>query len=186
MAIDSDEVRVAPFGNVYVGPIGTTLPTTATMSLNASLKAVGYVTEDGVELSPNVDLNDIMMWQSTAPVKTVLDTVGFEIKFEMGQVDIVTWELFFFNETFSNNFGQSKMTISTSPSSQEKCLVVEWLDDNDDQTRLVIPRASLADRDSITLKRSEAIVTGITFKALDNSGVLAYVYSENPDLVPST
>lgn len=186
MTIDSEEVRLAPFGNIYVAPIGTTLPTTATMDLNASFDAVGYVDEDGVSLSPGVELTDIMMWQSAVPVKTTVDTVNFEIQFNMGQVNITTWELFFFNEVFVNSFGHGKMTIGSSPPNQEKCVIVEWLDDEDDQTRLVFPRAVLADRESLQLVRNNAQLTGVTFRALDSSGTLAYLYSENPDLVPST
>lgn len=184
--IDSDEVRVAPFGNVYVAPPGTTLPSTATQSLNAAFEAVGYVDEDGVELSPNVSLEDIMAWQSKIAVKTVLDTVEFEVKFNMLQTNVVAWELFFFNETFSNNFGEGKLTLSSNPPSQEKALIVEWEDDEGDQTRIVLPRAVLSDRESIKLDRKSATMTGVTFKVLDNSGTIGYVYSENPDLTPST
>ena len=186
MPIDADEVRLAPFGNVYVAPLATTLPTTATMALNAAFDSVGYIDEDGVSLSPGVDLTDIMMWQSAVPVKTTLDTLTFEIQFNMGQVNATTWELFFFNEVFTNVFGQASMEISSNPPSQEKAVIVEWLDDESDQTRLVIPRAVLADRESLQLVRNNAQLTGVTFRALDNSGVLAYIYSENPDLTPAT
>ena len=186
MTIDSDEVRLAPFGNIYVAPVGTTLPTTATMALNASFEAVGYVDEDGVSLTPGVELTDIMMWQSAVPVKTSLDTVSFEVKFNMGQVNIVTWGLYFFNGDWENNFSQAALTISSNPGTQEVALIVEWEDDLEDQTRLVIPRAVLADRESLQLVRNNAQLTGVTLRALDSSGTLAYVYSENADLVPST
>lgn|SRR5678809_5723 len=186
MTIDSDEVRLAPFGNVYVAPVGTTLPTTATMALNASFEAVGYVSEDGVSLTPGVELTDIMMWQSAVPVKTTLDTVSFELQFSMGQVNMTTWGLYFFNGDFENNFSQAKLVISSNPGTQEVAVVVEWEDDEEDQTRLVLPRAVLTDREALQLVRNKAQLTGITLRALDNDGTLAYVYSENVDLTPST
>jgi len=156
------------------------------MALNASFDAVGYVDEDGVSISPNVELSDIMMWQSAVPVKTTLDTVSLEIQFNMGQVNITTWELFFFAETFVNSMSHGKLTLTSSPGSQEKALIIEWEDDEEDQTRLVIPRAVLTDRESLQLVRNNAQLTGVTFKALDSSGTLAYIYSENPDLTPAT
>lgn len=186
MAIDQTEVRLAPFGNVYVAPTGTVLPTNATMALNAAFVSLGYIDEDGVTISPNVELTDIMMWQSATPVKTTLDTVTFEVQFNMGQVNKDTWSLFFFVANWANNFGQAKLIVPTNPGSQEKSLIVAWNDDLGDDVRLVIPTAVLAEREALQLTRSTAQITGVTFRALDSNGTLAYVYSDNPDLVPSS
>lgn len=186
MPIDQTEVRLAPFGNVHVAPIGTVLPTNATMALNAAFKSLGYIDEDGVSLTPGVELTDIMMWQSAVPVKTTLDTATFEIQFNMGQVNTVTWGLYFFNGSFTNNFGQGKLVIPSNPGSQEKALIVEWDDDLGDSVRLVLPTSVLADREALQLVRNGAQLTGVTFRALDTSGTFAYVYSDNPDLVPSS
>lgn len=186
MPIDQTEVRLAPFGNVYVAPIGTALPTNATMALNAAFKSLGYIDEDGVSLTPGVELTDIMMWQSAVPVKTTLDTVTFEVQFNMGQVNTTTWGLYFFNTTWVNNFGQGKLTVPSSPGTQEKALIIEWDDDLGDTVRLVLPTAVLADREALQLVRNGAQLTGVTFRALDNSGNLAFVYSDNPDLVPAS
>lgn len=186
MPIDSTEVRLAPTGKVKVAPTGTVLPTNATMATNASFKDLGYVDEDGVSLTPGVELTDIAMWQSAVPVKTTLDTVTFEVQFNMGQVNQDTWSLYFFVAGWTNNFGQAKLIVPTNPGSQEKSLIIEWTDDLGDDTRLVIPTAVLTDREALQLTRSTAQLTGITFRALDTSGVLAYVYSDNPDLVPSS
>lgn len=184
--IDADEVRLAPRGNVYLADTGTALPTTATMALNASFKSVGYVSEEGINLGPKVKLDDIMAWQATSAIKQALDTVDLTLKFSMIQVNSTTWGFYFFNETFVNNFGEAKLTITSSPPSQEVSLILEWIDDEEDQSRLVVPRASLSDRDNLVLNRKKEQATGVTIKCLDNSGVLAYLYSENPDLVPST
>ncbi len=186
MAQDSTEVRLAPNGNVYVGATGSTLPTNATVALDNDFELLGYLDEDGCSLTPGVELTDIMAWQSAVPVKTTLDTVNFEVQFNMLQVNQETWGLYFFNNTFENNFGQSKMTMPSSPGSQEKALVIEWEDDLADVCRLVIPTAVLTDREALQLTRSGAQITGVTFRALDTSGTLAYLYSDNPDLVPSS
>lgn len=184
--IDADEVRLAPFGNIYLAAIGTALPTTATIGLNASFKAVGYVSEDGVSITPKVSLADIMAWQARPAIKQALDTIDLSLKFSMIQVNLVTWGFYFMNESFTNNFGQAKLIIQSNPPSQEVAVVLEWTDDEEDQTRLVIPRASLTERDALVLSKKKEQATGVTLKCLDNSGVLAYVYSENPSLAPST
>jgi hypothetical protein len=184
MAIDANEVQLAPFGNIYVAPVGTTLPTSATGPLNAAFTSLGYVDEDGVQITPEVELTDIMMWQSALPVKTTLDTVSLEIQMNFGQVNYATWGLYFFNQDFEENAGEAKLTMPSNPGSQEKALIVEWEDDDVDQSRLVIPRAVLADRETLALVRNEATLAGVTFRVLDDSGNFGYVYSENTDLIP--
>lgn len=186
MAIDSSEVRLAPFGNVYVAPVGSTLPTNATMALDNAFETLGYLDEDGVSLTPGVELTDIMAWQSALPVKTTLDTITFEVQFNMLQVNKLTWGLYFFVTEWENNFGQAKLEVPSNPGSQEKALIIEWEDDLDDQCRLVLPTAVLTDREELQLVRNNAQITGVTFRALDTSGTIAYIYSENPDLVPAS
>lgn len=43
MALDSDNVRVATTGAVYVAPTGTTAPTDSDGTLNAAFVDLGYV-----------------------------------------------------------------------------------------------------------------------------------------------
>ncbi len=186
MANDSDNVRLAPNGSVYAAPTGTTLPTTATMALNVAFKDMGYISEDGVSLTPNVEFTDIMAWQAAVPVKTSLDTASFEIQFNMLEVNLNTFQLYFFNVTATNNFGQGKFLIPSNPGSQERAVIVDWTDDTGDKNRLILPKAVLADRENIQLVRNEAVMTGVTFRALDSNGTFAILYSSNPDLVPTT
>lgn len=182
--ISSDEVRLAPFGNVYVGPVGTPLPTGAIDTLNTAFNAVGYVDESGVSISPKITLADIMAWQSATAVKQALDTTAFELKFNMIQVNKVTWSLYFLNETFTKVGSEGHLTLKSRPPSQEMTVVVEWLDDLEDQTRIVVPRACLGDRDNLVLDKKKEMVMGMNIRCLDHNGDLAYVFSENPSLVP--
>jgi len=186
MANDSDNVRLAPNGSVYVAPTGTTLPNTATIALNVAFKDLGYIDEDGVSLTPGVEFTDIMAWQSAVPVKTSLDSASFEVQFNMIEVKLDTFQLYFFNTTAVNNFGQGKITMSSNPGTQEKAVVVDWTDDTGDKNRLVLPKAIIADRENLQLVRNQAVATGITLRALDSAGNYAFLYSTNPDLVPST
>lgn len=186
MSNDASEVRLAPDGQVYVAPKGTTLPTTATMSLNAAFKELGYLDESGVVINPDLKLSDIMSWQSALAIKTTLDTVKFEVKFKMMQVNTVTWGLYFFNTSWANSFGQGKLTIPSNPGSQERALIVDWQDSEGDKSRLVLPTAILTKREDLKLVRKDSQLAGVTFGVLDTNGTLGYIYSDNPDLVPSS
>lgn len=186
MALDTTEVRLAPSGHIYTAVVGTTLPTTATMSLNAAFKELGYADEDGVSITPGVEVTDIAAWQAATPVKTSLDSISLEISFNLLQANQDTWALYFFNTAWANNFGQGKVTVSSNPGTQEKALIIEWDDDLADTSRLVVPRAFIADREALQLVRNDVEKVGLTFRVLDNSGTFFYVYSENADLVPSS
>ncbi len=186
MPIDSTEVHLAPNGSVNVGPVGTALPANSTVALNAAYKNLGYVDEDGVSITPGVEVTEIAAWQSAVPVKTTLDTVTLEVSFNLLQINQDAWSLYFFVGTWTNSFGQAKMTVPSSPGNQEKTLIIDWEDENTDNYRLVIPRAFLADREALQLVRNNAQLVGLTFKAMDNNGVFCYVHSENADLIPGS
>jgi hypothetical protein len=156
------------------------------MTINAGFKELGYIDEQGVTISPDVNLKDLMMWQSAMPVKTALDSVKFSIKFNLGQTNYDTWGLYFFNTTVVNSFGAASLTIPSNPPSQERALIVEWEDDEDDVSRLVLPTTVIDKRDSLKLVRKDAQILGIEMRALDTSGVLAYLYSDNSALLPAS
>ena len=48
MALDSDNVRVAVTGAVYVAPTGTAAPNYSDDALNVAFQDLGYVSADGI------------------------------------------------------------------------------------------------------------------------------------------
>lgn len=185
-AQDSTEVRLAPFGDVFIGPLGTPLPTSPTAALDVGFIQVGLVSPDGVSLTPSVNTTDINAWQKLVPVKTTLTGIGLTVKFNMIQVNQETTSEYFFGNTWVNLSGAGKLDFSSSPSLQERSLVVQWEDDEANNNRFVFGRGTFTDRDAFTLVRSAATALGITFECLDNAGSLGYLLSNDPDLIPAT
>jgi hypothetical protein len=187
MAFVSQDVRLAPTGTVKYAPEGTALPTDINDALNASFKDVGYITEDGVSLTPSEDWNDIRAWQSVVPVKKALQEATFELQFAMEQVNVPTTELFFNSTWTSVAGGGSRLDLKSNPPQSIKALILDWEDDETDLYRLVIPRAQLTDREAVQLQRSEATVYGVTVSALEyTGGIFAYLLTDNPDLYPGS
>ena len=57
MAVDAKKIFIglpdqATTGAILTAPVGTALPTSAVDTLNVAFKDSGYVTEDGVNVSP--------------------------------------------------------------------------------------------------------------------------------------
>lgn len=183
IANTSTEVWTAPNGDIYLGPLTATAPTSASSALTLSAAQythLGYASEDGVSITPSTDTNDIMAWQSIAPVKTVLTSAGLEISFTLLQTNEASVEAFFlFNTLVPVGSGAgTSMTISTTPPSQERSLIIDWQTDAGEKSRLYFPRAMCTERQELQLQRSEAFAYGLTFVALDSNGTLAKFFSE--------
>ena len=71
MALVADNVRVAVTGGVYVGAIGTATPANATAPVDAKLKDLGYISEDGVTQSIDSDTSEIKAWQNGDVVRVI-------------------------------------------------------------------------------------------------------------------
>lgn len=186
---DSTEVRLAPAGRVFIAPSGTVLPTnvtTAMTTVSPLYKELGYLSEDGVALTPNLDSSGVKAWQSAVDVKTTVTGVGLQAKFTMIQITQETTAEYFFGSAWINSGGVGKLIISSTPSLAERVMVVEWNDDADNTNRLVCGRGFLTDRDAMNLQRTEATALGVTFQCLDNAGTLAFVLSNDPDLIPAS
>lgn len=186
MAFDAGQVRTAPSGHVYVGQLGTPEPDDITTALDAALKELGYCTPDGVSITPNVETEDIMVWQSLSPVLSPITGMTFEISFTLAQLNQDGLSLFFTGSTWANDGGVGRLNIDSNPGTQERLLVIEWTDNVGDDYRLVVPRAQMTNREALALTRGDSINQGITFKALDDDGLSAYLLTNNADLVPAT
>lgn len=182
MALNSGEIRLAPFGHVYVAPVGTVAPSTVTDPFGAGWRELGYLSEDGVGVTPSTDVQDIKAWQSLTIVKQSLTGVNLELKFNMIQVNQATSSLFFYGEDWSAAAGLATLNLTSNPSLDERALAVEWTDDAGSTNRLIVGRGLVTDRDDLNLNRAGATAFGVTFKALDSNGVMATLLSNDPNL----
>lgn len=183
MSLLSGEVRLAPFGHVYVAEVGAAIPADVDAAFGAEWTELGYVSEDGVSFTPSVDINDINAWQSKVPVKRSLTGIDFDIKFTLLQTTQKASSLFFFGEDWAVTGSNSKLTVTSNPTLDERALAVEYTDDEGNLNRIILPRALVTDREDLTLNRSDAVQWGLTFKALDLDGTVIVVDSNNPDLL---
>ena len=71
MPQDTDEILVAAQGNIYIAPVGTSLPATEVATLNGSFIDLGYTTEEGTSLTYGQTTEDIGAWQSPDPVRRI-------------------------------------------------------------------------------------------------------------------
>ena len=72
MAFDANEIVVAPFGHVWIAPVGTAVPTDigdVPDSIDSDWVDLGYLNEDGIQATFGLETIDIRAWQAETPVR---------------------------------------------------------------------------------------------------------------------
>lgn len=186
MATDPDQLVVASYGEIYIADTGTTLPTSPTAALNAGFTSLGYVTEDGVTLSVEPEIEEFMAWQSRQAVRRELTGQSITVSFELEQ-----WN----TENLLLAFGGGQVTQPSAgvfkyefpddeDALQEKAIVVEWKDGQRDW-RFVASRGNVTEAVETSLNRSNLAVLPITFQVLDaeSGGAPAYILTDDSAFV---
>lgn len=167
MALDSDNVRVALTGAVYVAPLGTTLPTTVSAALDAAFADLGYLSDDGVELTPDNNVDEIKAWQNADVVRRVL-TRAWSAKFTAIESNEATIELYFGSSVTTDGSG-SALTVA-APSSDKQAFVIDVVD-GDELIRYVVPVGDLSDLGAIAHKNADPVAYEITIGIYRVGGV---------------
>jgi hypothetical protein len=166
---DSDEIRVASGGQIYIAPVGTTLPTTPTGSLAAAFVGLGYCSEDGVKLSVTPEIGEIKSWQSRQATRRDLTAQEVMAGFELQQWNEDTVPFAFGGGAVTQLGGAAGYRYDLpleGDALAEKAMVIEWVDGSITQ-RWVIPRGNVVDGVETQGKRGEASLLPIGFKGLE-------------------
>lgn len=181
MAIDSDQILVAGGGKVLLAPVGSTAPTDTTTAWDGAFKDLGYTTEDGVVLSPNLSVTDIEAWQSFEPVRRIVTGRGMTISFTLLQMTREALLMAFNGGSFTGT-----TTVTYTPGSAgsiyERMLGVEAVD-GDKIVRLVIPRVEISDVGDIAFTKTGATEIPLTLAMLGSSGGSAFTIIADGDAI---
>ncbi|MFI2909458.1 hypothetical protein ACG2OD_14575 [Streptomyces sp. PDY-4] len=196
MANDPKKIRFAPNGALFVAPAteGLVVPTDLGTADTppAGYKALGYVDEGGVTLTPAIETQPVNAWQSATAVLYNVTSASFSVKATLQETNEVTTELFWgaeWVEIMDNaepavGTGVFKLDLASTPELKEISLVVDW-NQGAVRNRVVIPRSMISDRGAIQLSRTENGKFELTIEALDSAGKLGYVLT-NDDIVDTT
>ncbi|MFJ8041211.1 hypothetical protein ACIRBX_11965 [Kitasatospora sp. NPDC096147] len=191
----ASQIRFAPGGGLFLAPApsgrpgGTTLPIEVGDGQTApsGYKALGYVDEGGVTITPSIETDPVGAWQSATPVMYVVKSASFQVKATLLESNKITTEAFYgatWKPVLDNTnkpTGTYRLDLASSPTLDEISLVVDW-SEKGILNRCVIPRAMISERGGITLQRVESQKYELTISALDFAGGLGYVLSTDPAL----
>jgi hypothetical protein len=184
---NAEKIRFAPDGMLYIAPTGggLVLPTDVGdgVTAPAGYKALGYVSENGVTLTPTITTTPLPAWQSAAPVLYNVDAAAFQLQATLLEASKLVTETFF-GTTWSEVMedvggtptptGEYRLDLSSLPDLAEFSLVCDW-NYKGNLWRAVIERAMVAERGAITLQRTQSQQFELTIDAMDASGSLGYI-----------
>lgn len=184
---NADSIRFAPDGMLYIAPTGggLVLPTDVGdgQTAPAGYKALGYVSEAGVTLTPTITTTPLPAWQSAAPVLYNVDSAAFQLQATLLEASKLVTETFFgttWEEVVEDvagtptPTGEYRLNLSSLPDLAEFSLVCDW-NYKGHLWRAVISRAMVSERGAITLQRTQSQQFELTIDAMDANSSLGYI-----------
>lgn len=173
MASDASKVRVGVSGAIYKGALGATAPT-GTSGTPAGFTDMGYVSEDGVEVTipGSGDSTPIKAWQEGTTVRTVRspseDNPSWHFTLLETSIDVV--ELYFGVEvTSSASEGNFKYAVADR---DPQAFVIDVVD-GAELIRDYLPRGVVTEVGAQTFSNGEPIGYEVTIEADYDAGLAA-------------
>lgn len=146
---------------VYVAPKGTTGPTALTAP-DVAYKDLGWLSEDGTDVTRESSSTDHTAWQGGTIVRSKVSGVKDTIKVVCLEETAVALDLYYPGMTAATATGVTTITVPGGSKSNEKALVVDFIDDTVTK-RYVIPRAEVTSVGTISHKNTDMTMYEFTF-----------------------
>lgn len=164
-------------GALYHAPLETTLPTDATTALNEAFIGLGYISEDGVSQSEEIESENIKAWggdivltpqtgKTFTYTTTLIEALNPEVqKVVHGSANV------------SGDLTNGLVVKGNATELPSECYVIETIMRNDVLKRTVIPNGKITSLGEVLLKDSEAVGYEVTITASpDSKGNSYYDY----------
>lgn len=180
MADDAKKVTVGKpkvGGSVYRAPIGTTLPTDATTALNEAFQCLGYVSEDGLTNTTELETENIKEWggSSVLIVETSKDDQWSMTLIEAMNIEVL--KLVYGDANVTGTLADGLAIKANSTPQAPASYVFEMIYNDSAVKRVVLPNAYVTEVGDITYVANEAVGYKTTLTATaDALGNTHYEY----------
>lgn len=166
--MNDDAVRVGVTGNVYLAPVGTTLPTDVTTALPAAWDSVGHISEDALTESLEITTEKLRSWQRPVGIRTLTTEVNWTFQFQMLETSPLNLELYYGGAESTVSGGVATTAIKAWPQGVQKACVIE-IEDGDVITRFAIPKVEVGERGEVNHVNTEGTMYDVTLNVLGTS-----------------
>lgn len=95
MALDASNAAVAVSGEVFVGDLDAEIPTGVNFDpLANGYLGLGYLSEDGFEITPETSSENLVGWQNAAVLRTIITEASITATFTMVEIKPETVETY--------------------------------------------------------------------------------------------
>lgn len=164
MAVNSAAARI--FGSdkdaVYIGDLGATMPT-GLANPGAAFTDAGWLSDDGITLSPDDSVDKIRGFQGGGVVRTVMKESGKSFKFTCLESTALTLGLQHNITKSTTTSGVATITATAASKIENRAFIIDLFDADDSsiQYRYLIPNGEIGERADVSFTHSE--VTGYEF-----------------------
>lgn len=186
MAKNAAQITLGADGSIYAAPPGTAEPADITTALSASWVDLGFVSEDGAEMTASMSMEEIRVWQSVYPVRRVVTERDFTLGFSLAQWNRDTIPFFFGGGNITGGSAGPWRFDPPDPSFiDERMLSLEWSDGTKDY-RIVVTNGMVTDTDNTNLQRADAAWLPVTYGALGGTAGTQpwYLQTNDPSFAP--
>lgn len=174
--LDANNVVIGTANGVGLlfAPVGTAKPSTTTEDWPAGWETLGYVHEDGLTISKEIETEQIKAWQSQAPLRTVVTGKTLSLGMTLIELTPRSAGVYFGEEVPEGTDDDFTLQVTTSGAPPEYAYALD-VKDGDSAVRVIIGRGTLAESGEVPVKAAEAMGLPITIDALDEDGILATI-----------
>lgn len=164
MVVNSANARI--FGSdddaVFVGPLGTTLPT-GLAAPEAPLEDAGWLGPDGIAIGGDSSVNRFRGHQGARVVRTKMGESSTTFTFQCLETTALTLGLQVNMKAKATASGVTTATVSAGKKVEARAFVIDVYDEDDATIhyRYLIPRGEIGERSDFTLGNSD--ITGYSF-----------------------
>jgi hypothetical protein len=159
MALDSDNVRVAVTGAVYVAPTGTTGPSFSDDALDNAFQDLGYVSADGISEALDKSTTQIRSWQDGSLVREIVSDGTYSVSMTFIETNQDVVELY-----YGASLSSGELSIDPRATGGRQSFVIDVIDGNSIE-RTYIPAGEITSVGERTLASGEAIGYEVTITA---------------------
>ena len=164
-------------GAIYTAPVGTTLPTTTSEALDAAFKNLGYVSEDGLTNSTNMEVEKIKAWGGDTVLviqKSKDDTFKYKL-IEVKSVDVLKYV---YGEDNVSGTLETGIVVKVNNSDvPERSIVIDMILRDNTAKRIVLPSCKISAVEDIVYGDNAAVGYGTTVDCTpDSDGNTHYEY----------
>lgn len=157
-------------GAISVAPVGTTLPKSASETLNQVFKSLGYISDDGLtnENSPETDSQKAWGGETVLTYQTAKEDTFKYTLLEALNPEVL--KIVYGDDNVSENKDTKEITIkANSKEAKNHSYVVDMIMNEGVLKRIVIPAGKLTELGEIVYKDEEAVGYEITLTATPDS-----------------